>query len=61
MPYVDNGQKTQDIGHCKNCDFQWVITANIRGDKGSHRHTYNGRVCPFCKSNAIRYSKESNR
>lgn len=61
MPYVDNGQKTQDIGHCRACRFQWVITANIRGDKGNHTHTYNGRKCPMCGAASVRYTQEENR
>lgn len=61
MPYVDNGQNLQDIGHCRTCKGQWVVTDNIRGKKGTHRHTYNGRKCPYCDSANIYYSQEDNR
>ncbi len=61
MPYVDTGQKTTDIGICRRCDFQWVIAEGTKGDKGSHKDTYSGRVCPFCNSTSVRYRKEDNR
>lgn len=62
MPYVDIGQKTTDIGHCQYCGFQWVITPTAKG-KSYDRNEYpvDGRRCPSCGSNNIRYEKESNR
>jgi hypothetical protein len=61
MPYVDNGQKFTDIGHCRTCRGQWVVTANLRGKTGNDRHTYSGKVCPYCKNSSVRYTKEDNR
>jgi len=55
MPYLDNGQKTNDIGHCRVCNFQWVVKDGTKGAK----HGYaTGRVCPFCKNNSVYYTKE---
>jgi hypothetical protein len=61
MPYIDTGDKTTDIGHCRTCKGQWVVTANIKGKKATHDHTATGRVCPYCKSTAVYYTTEDNR
>jgi hypothetical protein len=61
MPYVDTGDKTQDIGHCRTCKGQWVVTANIKGKKATHENTATGRVCPYCQSAAVYYTTEDNR
>lgn len=61
MPYIDEGQRSNDIGHCNRCEFQWVIAPGTKGKRGNKDNTYDGRVCPFCGSNSIRYEKESNR
>lgn len=56
--YPENDGKTQDIGHCHRCKFQWVIAA---GAKGKNYPQVKGRVCPFCKCERIYYTKEDNR
>lgn len=61
MPYVDSDRKTQDIGHCRTCKGQWVVTANLRGKRGNDAYNYNGQVCPYCRSGNVRYTKEDNR
>ena len=61
MPYIDIGQKTHDIGHCRRCNFQWVIAPGTRGERGSTKNTYNGQRCPFCGSGSVYYEQESNR
>lgn len=59
MTIVDSeNRKTQDIGHCRKCDFQWVIKGDTKGtNKGYHI----GKVCPFCRSAAVYYLKEDTR
>jgi len=48
-------KRTQDIGHCRKCDFQWVVKDGTKGSK----HGYaTGRVCPFCKNNSVYYTQE---
>lgn len=61
MPYIDTGAKSQDIGHCRHCKGQWVVTANIKGKVATQDNTATGRVCPFCKSQSVYYTKEDNR
>lgn len=61
MPYIDTGARYQYIGHCKTCKGQWVVTANIKGKSATHDNTTTGRVCPYCRSQSVRYVKEDNR
>lgn len=49
---------TQDIGHCRKCKGQWVVRDGAKGQK----HGYaTGKVCPYCKSANVYYTKEDNR
>lgn len=48
-------KKTQDIGHCRECDFQWVVKD---GTKGQTHEGVTGRKCPFCNSERVYYTKE---
>lgn len=63
MPYIDTGDKTTTIGHCRNrkCKGQWVVSANIKGKIATHNDTATGRVCPYCQSASVYYTKEDNR
>jgi DNA-directed RNA polymerase subunit RPC12/RpoP len=61
MPYVDNGQKSHNIGHCRTCGGQWVVAPKTKGKRGKTSHTYNGQVCPYCRSQSVNYTRESNR
>lgn len=61
MPYIDKGQSSTDIGHCRTCKGQWVVTANIRGKKATENDTANGRICPYCQSASVYYTSESNK
>jgi len=61
MPYIDTGAKHTDIGHCRRCKGQWVVTANVKGILPTHANTATGRVCPYCKSQSVYYTKEDNR
>lgn len=61
MPYVDTGDKNQYIGHCRQCDGQWVVTANVRGKEATESDTRTGRICPYCNSAAVYYTTEDNR
>lgn len=61
MPYIDVGQKTNDIGHCRTCGGQWVVAEGTKGKRATRSNQHTGRVCPFCKSASVYYRKESNR
>lgn len=61
MPYIDTGAKYTLIGHCRRCNGQWVVTANLKGKSATHDNTATGRVCPYCKGTSVRYEKEDNR
>lgn len=55
---MSDERKTQDIGHCRVCKFQWVVKHGIKGKNSS---TVRGQVCPDCRSSNIYYTKEDNR
>lgn len=61
MPYVDAGQKSHNIGHCRKCKGQWVVAPGTKGKRGGKDNTYNGQVCPYCNSQSVYYTRESNR
>lgn len=61
MPYIDTGSKTTTLAHCRRCKGQWVVTANIKGKVATESDTATGRVCPYCQSESVYYTKEDNR
>ena len=58
MALVEPTKKTQTLGHCRKCDFQWVVIEGTKGKRFSHT---TGQVCPFCNNASVRYTKEDAR